>query len=169
MNDVMWAQPDGRRVLLAPSEAVAAFVTAVYRFDHVDIGAVEVETTPDGLRVDAGCLRMTVTAGRWWPIPLTFLRTPAVTRYIEGPIARAVMGVHTYGITPSGVHEWYQADSYRSLVTGSASRDRHDLGPMGPLEPSLGVGVSEPPRRPSIVGVRPLLWDPSGRLDRVLR
>src|SRR4029079_16299883 len=53
MSDVMWAEPDGRRVLHAPDERVAAFVTAVYRFDAVEIGPVVVDAT-DGLLVRLG-------------------------------------------------------------------------------------------------------------------
>src|SRR3954447_6760222 len=37
MTDVMWARPDGERVLLAPSEPAASFIASVYRFDRVDV------------------------------------------------------------------------------------------------------------------------------------
>ncbi len=37
MADVMWAAPDGTRTLFAPSEAIAAFVTAIYDFDAVAV------------------------------------------------------------------------------------------------------------------------------------
>ena len=40
MNDVMWARPDGTRVLIAPSAEVAEFVTSIYRFDEVVIDDV---------------------------------------------------------------------------------------------------------------------------------
>ncbi len=169
MQDVMWGRPDGRRVLLAPSRAVADFVGAVYRFDEVCVVPVEVALGPGRLWVHAGPLVMTAEAGRAWPIPLRALRTPTITRYVEGPVARALMGVHTYGVTDSGVREWYQADRYRVLTGARASCDGADLGMLGPVDPPLGVGVSEPPRRPSMVDVRPLLWDPTGRLDAVLR
>ena len=36
--DVMLAQPDGLRVLLAPSGEVAEFVAATYTFDRVELG-----------------------------------------------------------------------------------------------------------------------------------
>ena len=38
--DVMLAEPDGTRVLLAPSQEVADFVATTYRFDRVEIGPV---------------------------------------------------------------------------------------------------------------------------------
>ncbi len=40
--DVMLAETDGTRVLLAPEEAVADFVSTTYRFDRVEIGPVSV-------------------------------------------------------------------------------------------------------------------------------
>ena len=46
--------------------------------------------------------------------------------------------------------------------------DQIDLGAMAPIDPACGFGFSEPPRRPTITLVRPLLHDPSGQLDEVL-
>lgn len=167
VTDVMWATPGGERVLLAPSASGAALVTAVYRFDRVEI--VGVHALAGGERrvtVRAGDLEVDMEAGPGWRIP--FPRPPAFTRWVEGPIARAVLGVRTYGVSPTGVREWYRADVWRPLVRASGRLAGEDLGPMAPLAPPTGFGFSEPPRRPSIVAVRPLLEDPSGRLDRVL-
>jgi hypothetical protein len=91
-----------------------------------------------------------------------------LTRWVEGPIARAAMGVRTYGESPTGVREWYRADEYRPLVAAEGSVAGADLGPMAPFATPAGFGFSEPPRRPALVKVRPLLEDPSGRLDAVL-
>ena len=86
------------------------------------------------------------------------VRRPAwFTRYVEGPIARATMGVRTYGTSPTGVREWYRADAYRRLVAATGSVDGRDLGAMAPVDPPARFGFSEPPRRPSWVEVRPLL------------
>lgn len=49
-------------------------------------------------------------------------------------------------------------------VTGGG----RDLGPLRPRWMAAGFGFSEPPRRAAMVRVRPLLADPSGRLDAVL-
>ena len=47
--DVMLEQPDGHRVLLAPSTAVAEFVADTYVFDEVVVTDVEAAvTTPPG-------------------------------------------------------------------------------------------------------------------------
>jgi len=83
-------------------------------------------------------------------------------------VARATMGVRTFGTSPTGVREWYQAERSRPLVEASASLDGRDLGPLVRRWDPVRVGFTEPPRRPSWVDVRPLLEDPSGRLDRLL-
>jgi hypothetical protein len=182
MSDVMWAAPDGIRTLFAPTDAVATFVTAVYDFDQVVVGPLVVEGDARGLDVRIGphviapvggpggeaatrtvCLR----SGPGWRIPPR-RRPPALTRLVEAPIARVAMGVRTYGVSPRGVREWYQATEWRPLVSASATIDDESLGPMRPIDPPCGFGFSEPPRRPSLTVVRPLLEDPSGHLDTVL-
>ena len=39
---------------------------------------------------------------------------------------------------------------------------------MADVDPACRFGFSEPPKRPSLTAVRPLLEDPSGRLDQVV-
>jgi hypothetical protein len=158
MTDLMWAAPDGRRTLVAPTEAVAAFVTSVYAFDEVEVVDVQVEAGDRRLLVRAGAREVELVAGRGLRIPVP--RPPWVTRFVEGPIARALMGVRTYGTSPSGVREWYRADGYRRLVSARAVLDGVDLGAMVPVDPPAGFGFSEPPSRPSWVEVRPLLDGP---------
>lgn len=160
--DVMWARPDGHRVLLAPDDRMASFVTSVYEFDEVRVVAFD-ETTrrrPDRVSLTAGALALDLRAGRpvlWLPPrPLWF------TRRVEAPIAAAVMGVRTWGTSPTGVQEWYQARSMRLVVDATASVDGVDLGARRPIEPACGFGFSEAPRRPSIVAVRPTLQRPPG-------
>ena len=70
---------------------------------------------------------------------------------MEAPIARRLLHVEAYGVSPSGVREWYQASRYRPLTAARATRDGVDLGPLGPLTPPVRFGFSEPPRRPSLV------------------
>ena len=42
LDDLMWAQPDGRRVLVAATEEGAGYVSSVYGFDEVVVGPLEV-------------------------------------------------------------------------------------------------------------------------------
>ena len=173
----MWAMADGERRLVAPTPEVAAFVSAVYRFDGSEVTPLEAGLRgPNGeagledwhLRVSAPRLglELSLQARGGWRIP--FPRPPWFTRWVEAPLARRLLGVRAYGVSPSGVAEWYRADAYRPVVAGKASLAGRDLGPLRPLDPSVGFGFSEPPRRPSMVSVRPLLEDRSGVLVSVL-
>ena len=167
LDDVMWGRPDGERVLLAASAREADFITAVYRFDRVEVVPVAVASADGTFVLEAGDVELRARAGRGWRLPLR--RRPAwFTRWVEGPVARATMGVRTFGTSPTGVREWYQAERSRPLVEASASLDGRDLGPLVRRWDPVRVGFTEPPRRPSWVDVRPLLEDPSGRLDRLL-
>ncbi len=67
--DVMHEQPDGTRILRAPTPEIAEFVETTYVFDRVDIVPVSVERTSRGLVLDAGDLtadvvRATLDAAR---------------------------------------------------------------------------------------------------------
>jgi hypothetical protein len=160
LHDVMWARPSGERVLLVPSDAARAFVTGVYAFDRVEIVPFSVTAAgPARVGLVAGAVALVLVGGRAVPIPGP--RPLWVTRWIEDPIARATMGVRTFGVSPTGVQEWYRARSYRRVVSGRASVAGTDLGALGPIHPRCGFGFSEPPRRPSIVEVRPHLVLPS--------
>jgi hypothetical protein len=167
LDDVMWARPDGERVLLASSEREADFICAVYRFDRVEAVPVAVAAADGALALQAGGVELRVRAGRGWRLPLQ--RRPAwFTRWVEGPVARTAMGVRTYGTSPTGVRQWYQAERSRPVVEASAQLGGRDLGPLVPRWDPVRVGFTEPPRHPSWVDVRPLLEDPSGRLDQLL-
>lgn len=168
MRDVMWARADGERVLLVERDAAARFITAVYDFDRVEVVDIAGAGDDRSVALTAGPVELALRAGAGWRLPFGRLRPPALTRWIEGPIARAVMGVRTYGVSPSGVREWYRADEYRPLLSARASVAGADLGPMVPFASPAGFGFSEPPRRPALVKVRPLLEDQSGRLDGLL-
>jgi hypothetical protein len=166
-SDVMWARPDGERVLLAPDQPVADFITALYDFDRVEIVPVKAGAGDRWLELEAGPVevQLKAAAGVRMPVP----RPPWVTRFVEAPVARALLGVQVYGTTRGGVREWYRFDEHRRIVTGWATAEGRDLGAIGPVAPPVRFGFSEPPQRPSIVAVRPLLEDPSGRLDEVIR
>lgn len=167
-TDVMWATPTGERVLLASSEAAAAFICGVYEFERVELVPMEAKGSGRELHLAAGPLRLWLRASRPRPIPGAAVWRPWITRWIERPLARPLLGVRTYGVSPTGVREWYRADEYRRLVEGCGRLRGADLGRLTRLHPPVAFGFSEPPRRPSLVRVRPLLQDPSGRLDRLI-
>lgn len=168
LDDLMWARPDGLRTLLVPGTEAADLITAVYLFDRVDV--VPVNCLMDGalLAVTAGGLRLTMRGGRRWPIPLSRLRSQAAGHRVERLVARGLLGVRTRGVSPTGVLEWYRADEYRRVVAAEASLEGRDLGHARRFHQPARFGFSEPPRHPSMVRVRPLLHDPSGRLAKVV-
>ncbi len=168
MVDVMWARADGERVLLTGSRTAADFISAVYRFDRVEV--TDITSRFDGRRLSltTNGLELSMQGGRGWRLPLGRARPPWFTRWVEGPLARLLLGVRTFGVSPTGVMEWYRAEAYRPLVAAHARAGGRDLSDWVPFDRPVHFGFSEPPRRPSIVLVRPLLVDPSGRLDRVL-
>lgn len=162
----MWATPTGERILLSGSARAEQFITAVYSFDRTVLTDVRVEADERSVWISAPPIEARFDAGAGWRIPGP--RPLWFTRWVEGPIAKLVMAVDTYGVSPTGVSEWYQTEVWRPVERAWALLDGDDLGAMAPLDPPLGVGFTDPPRRPSIVTVQPTLVDGSGRLDQLL-
>lgn len=160
--DVMWAAPDGTRTLLAPDDETIDFVTSVYDFDRTEVVDLEGLARPTSLDLRAGPLRLHLRADgvgfRIPPRPLWF------TRWVERPAARVLMDVTTWGTSPTGVQEWYQARACRFVTAATASIDGRDLGARAPLRPACRFGFSESPATPSIVEVHPTLGVPDGWL-----
>ena len=157
MCDVMWTDPDGQRTLLTPNHEIADFIAAIYEFDRICVGSLDVHsdgrtTTVAGTELCGSALELRMTGGRRRPIPIR--RPLPFTRFVEAPIARALMGVEVFGTSPTGAREWYQASGWRWVTDATAAIDGHDLGPMVGFSAPVGVGFSEPPRRPSVVTVR---------------
>jgi hypothetical protein len=161
--DVMWAHPDGTRTLVVGTERAGAFVGSVYRFDGVVVTDLDARCDGRVLAVATPRLELGLTGGR--RIPLGPPRPAWFTRRVEGPIARRAMGVRTFGTSPTGVDEWYRARSWRWAASGHAAVDGRDLGALGPLDPPVRFGFSEPPRRPAIVRVHPVLLDGHGAVQ----
>ncbi len=169
ITDVMWARPDGERVLLAPTSKVADFVGGVYGFDRVEV--VDISVSFDGRHLDlqAGHIALTMQGGPGWRLPPARLRPPWFIRWVEAWIARPLLGVRTYGVSQTGVRQWYRAEEYRPVVEAKATLGGSDLGALRSFDVPVGFGFSGPPRRPSMVKLRSLLADPLGRLDGLSR
>lgn len=165
--DVMWVRPDGERILLAPTPAVAELVADLYRFDRVmivpvtggwDGGAVAVAAGPLRVRLEVGPRdwRSWVFASRpawlrrrpWWVALEDRLGRPVVGALIGG-----AEGVRAVGVAPGGQRECYSADDWRPVTRGSLAVDGVDAGALGPLRPNLGIGLSAFPNRPALVHV----------------
>ena len=167
--DVMWARPDGERILLAGPVPVLDFVGRHYHFDRREHAVVRVDLEPGRrIRVVAGSLRMELEAGpaggasrllRLWP---RWLRERPSWITVEDTLLRPLIapwiggrGVRTRGVTAAGTREWYAIHDLRPLVRGRATVDGEDLGHMMSAH-AAGFGFSEFPGRAALVRVTAL-------------
>jgi len=158
--DVMHEQPDGTRILRAPTAEVARFVEETYRFDRVDLVPVAVDRSPGRLAVSAGDLEADVSIGRRSGlgrllriVPSTIATSPGWCTAID-PVARVAMrGVRTRGTAGNDRQEWYGATDQHLLDGVEATLGREDLGVLADVWPPVRFGFSSTPRTPSIVEV----------------
>jgi len=166
--DVMWRQPDGRRVLLAPTEAVRDFVGGHYRFEDSHVVPVSVTRNADFIEIRAGELALDLTLRppgaaslllalqptrlaidpRWISLVDAILRPLLAPRLVRGA------NTHLSGTTRIGAREWYGIGDYRK-ADATAAVSQGDLGPVGAC-PSAGFGFSEFPDGAALVRVTAL-------------
>ncbi len=153
--DVMWRNPDDTKTLIAPAEAVD-YITAIYPFDHrIDSPVIVTEVSAKRgrrMEISSDRLQLSLDIGR---TVVAFPPRPRwITATVERWLARALLGVNTHGISPTGVEEWYRTRSVRRVVDGRGLLNGVDLGRIGPLDRPMDVGFSEPPRQPTHVRLR---------------
>ena len=162
--DVMLAEPDGTRVLLAPDEHVAEFVSTTYRFDRVQIGPVDVEieraSDHPSWHVVAPGLEITFDVGRrpalGWLLGLVpeQLATAPVWARLTDPVARVVLrGVRTRGSAGNGRREFYGATDLHRVRALRGTWQGTGLGALAPVSPDPGFGFGSTPRRPSVTRI----------------
>jgi hypothetical protein len=155
--DVMLADRDGTRVLLAPSEQVADYVSSTYHFDRVVTGPVVV--TPDW-QVSAPGLELRIEEGARAPlgrllrsVPRRLAVSPTWAR-VTDPVARVVLsGVRTRGTAAEGRREFYGATDLHRVVSVAGTWQGQDLGALADVTPEPGFGFGSTPRRPSVTAV----------------
>ena len=153
----MWRDPDGNNRLIAGPKA-GDYVNAIYPFDEhighevtVRLGSTS-RRTGTTMTVEAGAVSLVMTLGRLRvPFPP---RPRLLTATVEQVLSQAIMGVRTYGSSPTGVEEWYRSRSLRLVGEASGTFDGIDMGVMAPLERPLDFGFTDPPRRPMSVDLR---------------
>jgi hypothetical protein len=156
-SDVMVETATGHRVLLAPTEEVAAFVAATYSFDEVRIEPVHVVVDGPQWDVLTPSLTLRLTAGRTTAtgallrlVPERVATSPAWCALTD-PVARVLLrGVRTRGTAREGRREYYGATGARSVRSASGSFDGVDLGALRPVDPPCRFGFSSTPRRPGV-------------------
>ena len=157
--DAMVEQPDGCRVLIAPTAGVAEVIGGVYEFDHVIVDVVHTSRSAGRCAFAGGPLRVDVTIGErdvlGWilcAVPRAVASSVAWATIVD-PIARLTMrGVRTRGRTRGG-RETYGATDRHVLIAANATWEGIDLGALADLDPPVRFGFGSAPRRPSIVAL----------------
>lgn len=151
-SDIMWLDAEDRRTLITASETAAEFITDIYSFDKVQVESLETECDGAAMEARTADLHIRLSGGRSTKIPFT--RPLAFTRYIEAPVARRLMGVEVYGLSPTGVREWYQATGWRWVRSAVAFREEQELGELAEFNRPMNVGFSNPPKRSALVSLQ---------------
>ena len=97
---MMWAKPDGTRVLLSPSDEHARYVSELYNFEEVEVVEIEVLRDNRGISVEAGELSVQISWGA--PFALPFWRPLWFTATIVSFFGRLLFGTMTAGLTKNG-------------------------------------------------------------------
>lgn len=155
--DVMLAQTDGTRRLLAPSDEVAAFVADTYRFDVVEVAPVSISRSGPVVKVVTRELDLTYVVGRRTTlgralrvVPKRVATSPAWCR-VTDPVARVVMrGVRTRGSAGGGRWETYGATDHHAVESLRGTWRGRDLGALAPVLPEPGFGFGSTPPTPSV-------------------
>lgn len=159
-TDVMVETAAGHRVLLAPSRAVADFVSATYTFDEQRVEDVRAEIAPGWWRVRSSSLSLDLGVAGRRPlgvllrlVPRWLATRPSWTLATD-PVARVVLrGVRTRGAAREGRREYYAATDLHRVVALGGSFDGVRLGELWPVDPPCRFGFSSTPRAPSVARV----------------
>lgn len=169
--DVMWVRRDGSRILLAPTPAIADYVSGLYSFDAVDCVPITGGWDGGAVAVTAGPVRVRLLAGRRdarsWLFalrPKRLRRSPrwvavedVVARPFVGRVIGGAQGVRAAGTAPGGQREYYGVEDYRVVTDATLQVGGADAGAMRDLPPDLGIGLSSFPTRPAVVSVATLV------------
>ena len=158
-SDVMVAEPSGRRILLAPDQQVADYVSATYSFDEVRLGPVSV-SGEDAWVVAAPGLDLRVRVGSraalgWLlqAVPRPLATSPAWAR-VTDPVARRVLrGVRTRGSAGNGRTETYGAYDLHGVLSLAGRWQGEPLGELALVSPEPGFGFGSTPERPSVTSL----------------
>jgi hypothetical protein len=158
--DVMVEASDGERTLLAPSAAVAEFVSQTYTFDRIELGEVDVRLTTEGFSVTAPGLAVSGSIGGPAPfdwllrlVPPVLTRAPAWLRLINPVATMLVPGVRTAGSAGNVRREYYGVRRTRLITSVDGMFGGDELGGLTALHPPVRFGFSSAPSTPQLVAV----------------
>ena len=171
--DVMVESPDGHRLLVAPTPAVARFVADTYAFDDVLVAPVTVTAEDEAwTAVAAGPVDLRFRAGRRGrlglllrSVPASLARRPGWSAVVDVPARLVVPGVRTRGSAGGGRREWYGPQDLRPIVAVSARLGGRDLGALAPVSPPVRFGFASTPRMPALVRVTTTVEVPAASIQ----
>lgn len=159
-TDAMVETDAGHRVLLAPSDDVASFVSSTYSFDEIRVEPLSCNASEAGWAVRSPSLSLDFTTGRRMPlgwllrtVPRSIGASPTWAKVVD-PLARVILpGVRTVGTALEGRREFYGATDLRRITSATGQLDGRDLGTLAPIDPPCRFGFSSTPRTPSVTTV----------------
>ncbi|MDP6869929.1 MAG: hypothetical protein QGI21_04075 [Candidatus Poseidoniaceae archaeon] len=153
--NVLWAKPDGTRILISGTKKNADYVSSLYNFEEVIITEIFVERLPKGIQIKAGPLEIEM---HWnYGLIIPFSRPRWFISTVELFFAKILFGTKTYGITSNNLKEWYCINRIAKIHTASAKCNGIDLNNMTNFETNACFGFSEPPKKPTSVMVRSII------------
>tara|TARA_X000001036_G_scaffold907_3_gene783 strand:- start:7718 stop:8362 length:645 start_codon:yes stop_codon:yes gene_type:complete len=150
-TNLMWAKPDGTRILIAPSQELGDFVSSLYSFEEVIVSPMEINRT--GKSIEVSCDLGSVSMEWGMTIPLLFPRPRWFIANVEAFFARLLFGTKTHGTTRNGLKEWYHVRGLSRMKSVTLDLDGRTSNQMTGMAPSACFGFSNPPRMPLSVRV----------------
>lgn len=167
-TDVMVESLEGTRTLLAPSVAVADYVSAAYAFDIVRTVPLTVSMGEDRLSLDAGPLTVRAELGESTGVGRVLGAIPRAIgthpRWLTAinPIAKILIpGVRTAGETKDGRRQYYGVTGARLVTSATISWAGDPLGQLANVRPKVRFGFSSVPKTPQVVDVTTTVLPPA--------
>lgn len=159
-TDVMVQSAEGTRTLLAPTQAIADYVSSAYTFDIVRVVPLKVGMDEHSLTLEAGPLSVDAQLGEVTGVGrlLSLIPTAVAThpRWLTliNPVAKILMpGVRTVGTTRDGRRQFYGATGARAIMSATAAWAGDSLGDLTSVRPRVRFGFSSTPKKPQVVDV----------------
>ena len=154
-TNIMWAKPDGTRVLLSPSKKHADYVSNLYNFEETRVVPISVNRTKRSVSVSTNEFEINLSWGRGISLPIP--RPKWFISTVEYMFAWLLFGTKTFGRTRNGRKEWYCVKGIAWINKADAELNGTSLEKMGPFCTESCFGFSNPPKRPSSVRVKSMI------------
>ena len=153
--NIMWARPDGKRILISPSKNCADYVSTIYSFEEVIILPIDINRKDKKIEINALDLSIIFEWGISAHIP--FKRPKWFISTIEYLVGNIIFGTKTHGKTKDGRKEWYMIREISMISKAYGRFKGESFGRMENNTEASRFGFSEPPKRPMSVLVNSLI------------